>query len=521
MYRAGIAVLLMVTSLQAFGEFADYVFVPPAKEPMDAVAPDLAGQAQVWAAQPQLHYVFDNLAGANELLKVQHAEEVPPRIADGYAVELSSEALFESGAQEAQWTVYAVRITSVDATAIRLLTDLSGLAADDEVWVLTPSGEQAFGPYTLADATEDGRWLPTVAGDTVVLAVRTAGTNWPDITVTALSHFFIEPAKALYPCPVEADCVSTTAYREVSTGVGLLIIPFGTFSQAQCSGALLNNPDTAERENYLLSAHHCFPDSAKFADMEVFWDYRAVACDGSGVPDMNTVPRSEGAQNLEESTTFDGQLLLLNNVPIGARGRAWLGWDTRDPVKDDRIAGAHYPAGKPLKACFGTVTEVNVDTFLGDDQTEVHWDEGITEQGSSGSPLMYQDINFRVFGMLSNGPEHDCNNPPQNRDNFSAFRRFFPQVQCHLLGDRECQNEPWSPRSCFAKAALGDTAPQLSALRAVRDQWLLHSALGRRAVRGYYAASETLAGWLADSPNARRVFLASAAPFIRMGRALL
>lgn len=520
MNRVAYLLVFCTVASGAWGEFADYVYVPPAKGAGDGLAEGTAAAVAQWAALPQLHFVFDERAGANEVLKSRFEAETPLRIADGYYVGLDSAALFEEGARDGDVNAFVVRVASQDATAIRLLVDLSALGAEDEVWVADPDAERAFGPYGAADARDGGRWLPTIIGDTALVVVRTPDEDCPLIEIIDVSHFFIDLAKAVFPCPIEADCVSDTAYREVSTGVGLLIIPAVGGGQFQCSGALLNNPDTAELENYLLTAHHCFPSSADADQMEVFWDYRASACDGSGVPDLNTVPRSEGAENLAESSTFDGQFLRLDNVPVGARGRAWLGWDTRDPVIGDEIAGAHHPSGNPLKAAFGTVTEVDVDTFLGDDQTEVHWDEGITEQGSSGSPLMFDNIGFRVLGMLSNGPVHDCANPPQNRDNFSAFRRFFPQIQCYLLAGRDCEGERWRLRDCLAKAAFGEGAAEVDALRALRDKWLAKSEVGKRLINAYYTASPVLAGWIESSPAARGIFIASAAPLIRMGRSL-
>lgn len=520
MNRVACVLILLAVASGALGEFADYVYVPPAKGAENGQVDDTAAAVAQWAVLPQLHYVFDERAGANEVLKSRFESELPLRVADGYYVGLDSPVLFETGARDGDNNVFVVRITSQDATAVRLLADLNGLGPDDEVWVADPDALRAFGPYGVADAHDGGRWLPTIAGDTVLVVVRTPEEACPFIEIIDVSHFFIDLAKAVFPCPIEADCVSETAYKEVSTGVGMLIIPAVGGGQFQCSGALLNNPDTAELENYLLTAHHCFPSSADADQMEVFWDYRASACDGSGVPDLDTVPRSEGAENLAESSTFDGQFLRLNNVPVGARGRAWLGWDTRDPVIGDEIAGAHHPSGNPLKACFGAVTEVDVDTSLGDDQTEVHWDEGITEQGSSGSPLMFHNIGFRVLGMLSNGPVHDCANPPQNRDNFSAFRRFFPQIQCYLLAGRECEGEPGRLRVCLAKAAFGEGSGEVDALRALRDKWLAKSELGKGLINAYYAASPVLAGWLESSPAARGMFVASAAPLVRFGRTL-
>lgn len=502
----------------AAAEFADYVYVPPVK-----VESDAAQQAvvQAWLAQPCPRYVFDTFAGRNDALKADHAGALPLCVAEGFPLDLDESALFGEAIDDGDARVFTAVITSLDALAVRLLVDLGQFQEGDELWVVAPDVARAFGPFTAADAVAGGNWVHTIFGDTAVLAVRTPYDTAPPLTVLGLSHFFVDPAKGvLYPCPVEADCVSETVFREISTGIGMLFIPTKGYKQAQCSGSLLNNPDTPEHEGLVLTANHCFPShSINASQIEVVWDYRAAACDGSGVPDQNTVPRSLGFEVLALDDVYDAAFFSLQTVPIGTRGRAWLGWDTREPVLNDPVAGCHHPMGKPMKACFGTVTEVDVSTFLGQNQTEAHWDEGITEQGSSGSPLMFSALNYRVFGMLSNGPVHDCANPPQNRDNFSSFRAFFPQIQCYLLAGRECEDGPDGNHGlCGARAAFRDNPEALAALRAFRDKALAPTALGRRLIAAYYRHAPRFAKLVTASPRARGLFMASARPFVALGR---
>jgi len=503
----------------ASGEFADYVFVPPSKTETEALP---RAVVEGWLAQACPRFVFDTLAEQNDVLKSFHAGALPLCVAEGFSLELDEAALFDQGLDDGDAQVFLAAVTSLDAIAVRLLVDLSALEAGDELWVIAPDAARAFGPFTAADAVEGGRWLHTVFGDTAVLAVRTSYDTPPPLQLLGLSHFFVEPAKAtLYPCPVEADCVSDTVFQEISTGIGMLFIPYKGYKQAQCSGALLNNPDTPELEGLVLTADHCFSGgSVNTTGIEVLWDYRAAACNGSGVPDPNTVPRSVGSQLLARDDVYDGAFFSVQSVPVGARGRAWLGWDTRTPALNDAIAGTHHPMGKPLKACFGRVTKLDVSTFLGKNQTEVHWDEGITEQGSSGSPLMFSNLNYRVFGMLSNGPTHDCANPSQNRDNYSSFRSFFPRIQCHLLTGRECEDGNGSGGLCPAKAAFGDNEEALAALRAFRDKALAATPGGRRLIAAYYRHAPRMAALVNTSPRARGLFLASAAPFVELGRML-
>lgn len=57
--------------------------------------------------------------------------------------------------------------------------------------------------------------------------------------------------------------------------------------------------------------------------------------------------------------------------------------------------------------------------------------------------------------------------------------------------------------SCFiATQVYGDPqAPQVEALRGVRDEWLMHSLLGRWLVARYYELSPALVDWMQDKPR--------------------
>lgn len=517
-YILSATIILCAVAGSATAEYADYTYVSPAKaaNPGGALPADVLAAA---LAQPVAPLVYGDFAGRNDALKAAYERSVPAIVADGMPLNLDGAGLFQEVGMDGDARILAAAVTSVDAFAVRLLADLGGLADGETLYVVDPVAPYALGPYTAADAAAGGRWLPTVFGDTAVLLVISGVDSEPAVPLLALSHFFVDPAEKAYACPVQANCVTDTVYQEVSSGVGLLIVPYSEYSQAQCSGALLNNPDTAELEGYFITANHCFPSSVDSSAIEVIWDYR-TACDGSGVPDLDTLPRSEGAEILAVSDYYDGEFLELETVPVGTYGRAWLGWDTRDPVEGEAIAGAHYPQGNPLKACFGKVTSTDVDTSLGQDQIGVLWDQGVTEQGSSGSPLMYADTNYRVLGMLSNGPVHDCGNPSQNRDNFSSFRAFYPQIGCYLLADGECVEGPCCAGLCPAKAAFSDQPEVLASLRAFRDQVLAKSGPGQLVISAYYAVAPYTGALVQQSPEVRAWFVASAAPFAYWGETL-
>jgi hypothetical protein len=232
-----------------------------------------------------------------------------------------------------------------------------------------------------------------------------------------------------------------------------------------CSGALLNNAVTDDLESYFLTADHCFQDSATaiFADgIEVVWDFRTNGCPGAEPPNLNGLPRSTGVAFLRNSTALDGMLMELDAVPVGTRGRAYLGWDTRAPRIADPAVGIHHPGSAAMKASLGSVNDIDVDTQFGNDQTTLSWDDGLTEGGSSGSPVMFNDGLFRVFGMLSNGNFQSCGDSSPRLDQYSSFRGFFSSISGFLIqatppdGGRDTYSETGGPDGGGCTPEAGD-----------------------------------------------------------------
>jgi len=299
--------------------------------------------------------------------------------------------------------------------------------------------------------------------------------------------------------------------NKVASGVGLLIIPYGA-GQGFCSGALLATQVPAEPipESYLLSSWHCFDSGADYSGMEVFWDYR------SEDDDPNTLPRNQGAQLLSHSATLDTALLKLDEpVAVGSHGRAWLGWDTLRPQTGDLIQTIHFPRADCMKTSRGAVTLAANDTCLNfmcsqkyAEQVEVLWSEGVTEPGSSGSPLLYRDRKFRIVGTLSNGPSHSCTDTSGNYDNYSSFALFFPQIQCYLVPGLQCADpyDPGEDDRCFIIRLFCPKEETVDNLRRLRDTVFAGSSLGKQLIKGYYQCCPALECWLSQDSLARTAF---------------
>jgi hypothetical protein len=485
---------------------APSVYVPPAPDAGVRKAALYPLEQEVvagWLAGGYPAFVYGDFAGQNAALAKAAVEKgAVLEAAVNQVIGLEGAAFFGDPQFDGEAYVFLGAVESLDATAMRLLANLSALGEGDELWVIAPDIARPFGPYTAADHVEGGRWLPTVFGESVVLAVRSAVPVFPAMTVLAYAHFYHDfeedAAKAEFACPVQVACVSEGSFQDASSGIGRLIIPING-GQGLCSGSLINNPSTIPLEPFFLTANHCFQNRPNAANVEVKWDFRALNCDGSGVPSLNSVPSSGGRAYLARSGTFDGEFIELVSVPTGDFGRTYLGWDTAARSVGERVAGIHHPAGEPMKGAFGRITATGVSTFLGEQQNRVIWDDGITKGGSSGSPLLLRDNGFLVVGMLSSGNVHDCATPANNFDNYASFRDFFPVIQCFLTDNQNCE-EP-DTGLCPVEKAFEEYPGVIAALREFRDGVLMRSAPGRVFVEAYYAAAPHISAWMDDHPE--------------------
>ncbi len=518
---------LLTTAGSAAADYADYIYVPPAKS-WEAHSAMPQAQAADYQKQGFPRRVYTQYAKKNAALQAQARRYPAPLVATGHAVNLNAHECFGPPLADAEGRYFLAGIASEGALAIRLRVDLSGLLDGETLWLIDPTGPRAFGPFTAADADEEGVWLPTVLGDAAVLLLRTPGDALPMLYIEGLSHFFTlfeDNGEKALPCPIPANCEADAAFREVSTGVAMLIIAEGTFNQVQCSGALLHSLMGTGLQPYLLTANHCFSSNPRPNQIDVVWDYRAAQCNGSGAPALSETPRSRGVSFLAKDAVLDAVLVRLDDAPVASLGRAWFGWDTRTPAVGNAVMGIHHPRGTPMKIAYGRITAINVRACLDllcmrpvYQQTTARWSEGITEGGSSGSPLVFFDGSYRILGMLSNGNIHDCDTPETNIDNFASFRAFYQQIGCYLKEGRICSPSNTGADSlCVVSKAFGGAARALDGFRVLRDRALLTFDAGRDLVAWYYRLSPAIAQTLDRSENARTAFAAYAAPIAALG----
>lgn len=171
-----------------------------------------------------------------------------------------------------------------------------------------------------------------------------------------------------------------------------------------CSGALVNNAEF-DYTPYFLTANHCYDGSnpASWA-MRFNWISPNPSCGTTANSTSSASNTISGATLRAKNAATDFCLVEINNPPPTAWNLTWAGWDKTDNYPDF-VVGIHHPSGDIMKICrddSGVTKQIN-----GGAQTwEITaagggWELGVTEGGSSGSPLFDQE--GRVVGQLYGG----------------------------------------------------------------------------------------------------------------------
>jgi hypothetical protein len=190
-----------------------------------------------------------------------------------------------------------------------------------------------------------------------------------------------------------------------------------------CTSCLL---DGSGGGDYILTASHCLRSQKQASTIELFWFYQTSSCDGVP-PDLQTVPRtSGGADLLATSSANDFAFLRLRRAP--PPGVARLKWSLQPPAPGELLACIHHPGNSHKRIALGSTIDSDAN-FWG-----VQWYAGITEEGSSGAPLL--NSRGEVIGHLNGGfygPGSSCDDP-SSPDGFGRFDVTYAKVSRWLAG---------------------------------------------------------------------------------------
>ncbi len=200
-------------------------------------------------------------------------------------------------------------------------------------------------------------------------------------------------------CPIGADW---EMHRDNNKKAVALLISGGS---SFCSGALINNTAN-DQKGYFLTANHCYSDPANWS-FKFGWISPNPVCGSTGNSTNNTNNMTiSGATLKARNANSDFALVEITPTVPAAWNRTWAGWDKSDTNPTFEV-GIHHPSGDIMKICrdnTGAIKSVNGNPAAQTWEITTAgggWEIGVTEGGSSGSPLFNQD--GKIIGQLYGG----------------------------------------------------------------------------------------------------------------------
>jgi hypothetical protein len=344
-----------------------------------------------------------------------------------------------SGSQSGQWStlpdgsrVWTLLVSSPGAEGIRIELSDMNVPPGTQFSTFDPSQPQQEAEVHNASSSSGGSssstfWTETTFSSTVGLeVVLPKGVDGSALrfAVRRIVHVYVKLSDLARPkegdCHNDVSCYASWATLAAAvSGLGSI----GSDGFLFCTGCLLADTDPSTTINYYMTANHCVENQAQADSLEFYWFYQTDSCIGT-VPNVQTVPRTSGGADYLAGATRNGgtdfAFLRMRQDPPG--GVAYAGWSTASLAANEAITGIHHPDGAYKRISFGN--------FFGYDGnfTDVRWSSGVTEPGSSGSPLFNAGQLF--VGQLYGGESYCFR--PNGIDTYGRFDVTYPIIASYL-----------------------------------------------------------------------------------------
>jgi lysyl endopeptidase len=303
---------------------------------------------------------------------------------------------------------YQFGISCPNALSINLIFSKFRLAAGTHLYISDALSKQFIGAYTSFNNNSSA-----ILGTELIHSSKII-VEWVEhsdqigstrLTLGTIIHGYKDlnsMAKSLSSsgnCHYDVNCPAGINWANQRNSVAMMVNGGGF-----CTGSLVNNT-SGNVIPYFLSANHCGTNPAGWV-FRFRWERpegHTVCGSGSDTTNGPEFMNINGGILRASWVGSDFTLTELNNLPDPAWGIYYSGWDnTNSPVSS--AVGIHHPAGDikkisieddPLTNGSWTGTPSNSHWHV------PHWDLGVTEGGSSGSPLF--DQNHHLIGQLHGG----------------------------------------------------------------------------------------------------------------------
>lgn len=306
--------------------------------------------------------------------------------------------------------VLRYRIRSKGAKSLNFIFSKFHLAEGTTLYISANDKSTFVGAYSSANNNVAQRLgTDLIYSDDVIIELQEPAANkgLSELQLSTAIHGFVRLDdilnKALNSsgsCNLDVNCPQGAGWEIARNSVAMIMNSNGGF----CTGSLVYNTSGALIP-YFLTANHCGTDPSTWI-YRFRWESPAGSADcgtsalsGNGPEQYNI----NGGILRARSTETDFMLVELNTAPDPSWEVIYAGWD-RATTPPPSATCIHHPDGDikkitlSYKPAISTTYSVNT---LQNGHWKAFWDDGVTEGGSSGSPLF--NNKRRIVGQLSGG----------------------------------------------------------------------------------------------------------------------
>lgn len=374
----------------------------------------------------------------NEDASVQEKSR-PLRMGIGYKVDKTFDNAGRKDITEDGGMLWRAKFVSEGAVMTYLVLDKLNIPAEGKLFVYSPDREQVYGPYTNADIQEVGAMeTDNIIGDELILEYyEPANAAFKgEINIAAVMHVYRDflgvrddskgpIGTADGNCHIDVVCPDAQGWNYpiksvVCIGITAYVPSEGGYAGFLCSGATVNNV-RMDKTPYVLTADHCIESDNQ--THKFYFNYQTYDCGGNTgnykVANGGTIVARSNTTNSMAASDF-ALLKITGNLSVTFRDSIFFaGWDRSGASSVG--SGIHHPGGDWKKISFPQSISAPTSGQLANKYFVVHWktnpNKGVTEQGSSGSPLF--NANQLIIGTLTSGSSY-CEYP-QGTDNYGRM----------------------------------------------------------------------------------------------------
>ena len=356
-------------------------------------------------------------------------EDVPYRF--GYGFETSYTLDNGEWEDEDEGRLWSLRFKSNEAVSLNFVFEDFSLPDGAYLNIVNSDETIVYGPVTSENIPKDGYFLTDIIPDslvTIYLFEPDSQVGKSTLKIKKVVHgyqnFFVinddngDPGSSA-PCNIPVENAFPNFEKEANA-VALILLEDGT---SWCSGSLVISTDLSFKP-YLLTAFHCI-NTEWYPNTNIPTDMVASSAEKANV--NHWAIKFGYRQQSTYAITFNGAIFrsgwfdsdfalveLYENAKQFAH-LTWLGWDKTGNAPSSGV-GIHHPLGDYMKISIDndpSQTSMWVEAFYPYNGTLhwlEHWDSGIVQGGSSGSPLLNESkcVVGQLHGVIyENGHDDD------------------------------------------------------------------------------------------------------------------